>query len=554
MADTNYSSPIMAYMASTTLCAMHAPPLHLQAPADKFVAVAPFLLPPVQSLSHSNLFSSWTWHWAYLVYALLLWQITYILHTFWWKAPTGVIIAAHPTVLGRYFTALQMIFDSETLLQRAYDSSNGQPFAIPMTDRWIVYVSDHAQLKTLESEPETVLSMEQALHELAFTGPILGHLQVKPEHKGPKSEGFRVMIGVLKNKLRSNIPVMSAAFRKSIEDAFTKEVEDSKKNEDGWSEILMMPSLLRVFTRVNLLAFLGEDQAGEIKVYDDIMSFFWSCAKAFPIVNLMPQFTMPLISPIAMGFGITRRVVYNLILRLTSKSVHGTATNKMHITHWVAEVTKLHDIAAIARITLGLLFASAFQVPMIAQFVIYRLCIHPEYTAQLRAEAESFDDAAFTAKNEEMPYLDSFIKETSRLSPGPILSAPRAVMHDYTTSSGAYVPRGNWLAIPQIALMRDEAIWTGGAAFDGFRFVSNTGNASDSRWTHPSYEYPFWGSIRHACPARFYVSVVMKMILGHILKEYEFKLRDEGARPCLTFGKVRLPSPFMVLLVKKRTV
>ena len=162
-----------------------------------------------------------------------------------------------------------------------------------MTDRWIVYFSDRTQLKHLESEQETVLSMEQALHELAFTSPILGHLQVAPEHKGPKSEGFRVMVGVLKNKLRSNVPKMSTAFRNSITDAVRKEVDEGKVNEDGWSELLMMPSLLKVFTRVNLLAFLGEEQAEMMQTYDDVMAFFWSCAKAFPIVNLVPEFIMP---------------------------------------------------------------------------------------------------------------------------------------------------------------------------------------------------------------------------------------------------------------------
>lgn len=35
-----------------------------------------------------------------------------------------------------------------------------------MTDRWIVFVSDPNQLKQLEYEPESVLSMEEALHEV----------------------------------------------------------------------------------------------------------------------------------------------------------------------------------------------------------------------------------------------------------------------------------------------------------------------------------------------------------------------------------------------------
>ena len=61
-------------------------------------------------------------------------------------------------------------------------------------------------------------------HQLAFTEPILGHLQVPPEHKGPKSESFRVTVGVLKNKLRSNIPAMSKAFQMRIKEAVALEV------------------------------------------------------------------------------------------------------------------------------------------------------------------------------------------------------------------------------------------------------------------------------------------------------------------------------------------
>lgn len=115
-----------------------------------------------------------------------------------------------------------------------------------MTDRWIIFVLDRDGIKQLEREPETVLSMEQALHEvwsrshiypqlssvgtllnknqLAFTEPILGHFQVPPEHKGPKSEAFRVMIGGLKNKLRSNVPAMGSAFQNRIAQAIAMEV------------------------------------------------------------------------------------------------------------------------------------------------------------------------------------------------------------------------------------------------------------------------------------------------------------------------------------------
>lgn len=127
-----------------------------------------------------------------------------------------------------------------------------------------------------------------------------------------------------------------------------------------------------------------------------------------------------------------------------------------------------------------------------------------------------------------MPYLDSFVKETARLSPGPIrkparcssisdkkakgmipmsgtnaklpneVSAPRTVMRPYRSQDGYHVPAGNWLAVPQLSLMRDESIWPRASAFEGFRFVDEKTGTSKSRLTHPSYEFPFWGSIQHA--------------------------------------------------------
>jgi hypothetical protein len=57
-----------------------------------------------------------------------------------------------------------------------------------------------------------------------------------------------------------------------------------------------------------------------------------------------------------------------------------------------------------------------------------------------------------------------------------------------------------------------------------------------------------------ASPARFYVSVIVKEFLSQLLLDYDFMLVDPTARPFWTIGKVRLASPFMSLLVRKRIV
>lgn len=54
-------------------------------------------------------------------------------------------------------------------------------------------------------------------------------------------------------------------------------------------------------------------------------------------------------------------------------------------------------------------------------------------------------------------------------------------------------------------------------------------------------------------PARFYMSVIMKISLSHLINKYEFELADPTARHFVIFGIVRLSSPFMSTLVRKRT-
>ena len=44
----------------------------------------------------------------------------------------------------------------------------------------------------------------------------------------------------------------------------------------------------------------------------------------------------------------------------------------------------------------------------------------------------------------------------------------------------------------------------------------------------------------------------MKMVLSHLIVDYEFKLADSTTRAYLTMGKTRLPNPLMTILVRKR--
>ena len=53
-------------------------------------------------------------------------------------------------------------------------------------------------------------------------------------------------------------------------------------------------------------------------------------------------------------------------------------------------------------------------------------------------------------------------------------------------------------------------------------------------------------------PARFYVSMVVKMILVHVIKHYDIKLADVDAPPHFSWGINLVTHPSLVFLVRPR--
>lgn len=79
------------------------------------------------------------------------------------------------------------------------------------------------------------------------------------------------------------------------------------------------------------------------------------------------------------------------------------------------------------------------------------------------------------------------------------------------------------------------------------------GNTDTVNLTVPTLQYADQSSIS-ASPARFYVSMIVKMILIQFLTRYDFKLADENVPPAFMWGVARIPHPRLTLLIRKRAV
>jgi len=231
----------------------------------------------------------------------------------------------------------------------------------------------------------------------------------------------------------------------------------------------------------------------------------------------------------------------------------------MDCIQWIIDSSQTPGQRATPRLVatiIGILLASSHQLSMFLTYIIYNLCLYPEYLAPLREEIAAARETNPEDPFKEMHLLDGFLLETARLNPLDackktpnwnvardqifatgitlfpllqikylglrqgffisIVELPHWNLQKLTTStvavqrkvlkptrlpSGAYIPPGNLIAIPQQAAFQDPERFTDPLKFNPRRFRPQTQdeehNAS-KKFTDVSYDYLHWGSPRRA--------------------------------------------------------
>ncbi|RXW14561.1 hypothetical protein EST38_g11290 [Candolleomyces aberdarensis] len=195
---------------------------------------------------------------------------------------------------------------------------------------------------------------------------------------------------------------------------------------------------------------------------------------------------------------------------------------------------------------------------------LFNLAARQEYIGPLRAEIEEVTRAHGWTKEsmDRLQKLDSFMKESSRLSEAAGLSMNRKVTKDFTFSNGLTIPAGYTVVVASEGIHTDPEIYEDPHTFKGFRFCEgrNTGADSESdplrrRMVSVDPTFLLFGHGRNACPGRFFAVNEVKALLAHILLNYDLKLpgdateqeklapnRTDCASTCNPRGHVRLPA------------
>jgi len=229
---------------------------------------------------------------------------------------------------------------------------------------------------------------------------------------------------------------------------------------------------------------------------------------------------------------------------------------------WLLEVAKEPHRRTIENLTTRILlmnFASIHTTSLAFLNALFNLATYPEYVQPMREEVEGVINGEGWTKSAigKLRKVDSFLRESQRLSGNGAFSVRRKVLKDFTFSNGTTIPAGCMIGIPHRSVHCDPENYSDPEIFDGFRYSKmreNEGESTKHGMATLAPDYLIFGQGRHACPGRFFATNEVKALLAHVLLNYDVKLPNDSGRPSeFWFGLTSIPDPAAELMFRKRT-
>ncbi|KAG8158165.1 hypothetical protein KVR01_011926 [Diaporthe batatas] len=433
------------------------------------------------------------------------------------------------------------LFHGPNIIQNAFDKANGDPFEINAPDNRYIFVSSPKHIKELDSAPESVLSLHAASKQLLQPMYTM-HDFNWVDGRGYDGVGFiRALRTLLTNNLPEILPDLKTGRRHSP----------------------VYPMMLRLVAFCNAVSFFGKDIAKNEQFMQSALEYVEETLICAEIVKLLPSSMARLVGR-AMGRRLkSQRLVFEALLPVAEqrclerdlKAAGHAVPHHADCIQWIMESSprsKPRAPETIVHELMAIWFGSVHAVTATITFAIHDLCLHPEYVQPLREELHA-GYAEFERTSTGLPLLDSFIKESARVTPVEAMSTRRAALKPFTLSNGITINPGEWACTPVQSMIQSAEYYPAPLEFHGFRFAEHTGVGAvsaeglDFRQPSPSklndVEHPWhvWGTGRMACPGRFYAAAVMKAVLGQVILNYNCELAEPGSPRWFIWRANRLP-------------
>lgn len=132
----------------------------------------------------------------------------------------------------------------------------------------------------------------------------------------------------------------------------------------------------------------------------------------------------------------------------------------------------------------------------------------------------------------------------------------RVASEDVMLSDGTRVSKGSSIAVTSRRLW-DKNIYAEPDKWDGYRFYkmrSDPDKQAGAQLVATSDNFLAWGHGKHACPGRFFASNEVKIILIHLLLNYDWELPEGASTAIHNVGLAMTMDPALGLRIKEREV
>ncbi|KAK0516452.1 hypothetical protein JMJ35_001055 [Cladonia borealis] len=479
-----------------------------------------------------------------------------------WRMKVILLKESHRSFTGiwSWITDVKYLFYYADDLQANYVS--GIPYTISTSSNTFVHISSAAQVEELGEVPEGKLSLVALAEDMLRPKYTMDGFEVLEE----SVTGTSLQHRVLRTLLTANLLTLHAGLQRKISESFDGEIYSSSLTPNSdWTTLRTFPMAKNVVRTATSFAFFGEQLSNDPVFLDAALQYPESVFMAAEALRYVPDFLAP---TVVSWITQNHRASKVLVERLTPVIDARTGPRELHdlpppkpndCLQWIIDAAPRKNpwpTSKLIQITLGLWWASIHQLSMTLTNALYDLCEHVDYIDVLRDE---LGRCTMEGRPNDLPLMDSFLKESARLHPADTVSMRRKALSPYTFKDGLHIPTGSWVCAPSRAMMRDPANYVNPASFDGFRFVDKTtmdrhacSITSISKYTDTEPKFLFWSHGRRACPGRFYASHVLKLILRHILLHYDIKLADKSEPRTFAWRTAIVPRENTRLLARRR--
>ncbi|KAL0574344.1 hypothetical protein V5O48_007606 [Marasmius crinis-equi] len=428
-----------------------------------------------------------------------------------------------------YVSGWEFVKHGTKVVQDGYRKFPNQAFKIPTLDRYIVVVTGRDMINDIIKAGDDELSFRQASNEVFYNDVIFGRAVKMPYH-------VEVIGGALTRHLASMFG--------EVYDELARAFDDEIPADSDWVKIATLEKALNIVCRTSNRLFIGSplcrnEEWKKLNIRFAI-EFFNTALKA----NLFPRFMQRLVAwylnPIKPSLKLALKHLEPIIRERVEKHKAGEEDSlEDDLLTWMIQAAPKDsdqwlEPADLAVRLLGINMAAIHSTAL--THALINLAAHPEYIEPLRKEIE------FNIENEgwskaamgKMRMLDSFLKESQRVSTSGAITVRRIALEEFVFTNGTVIPAGTMLATSPSVLHFDETFYSNPFEFDGFRSYRERqleGESLRHQMVTPGTNYVAFGAGKHACPGRFFVVNELKALVSHTLLNYDIKLDDADAPP-----------------------